>query len=164
MLTLYFTPAALGYLSQCILASLIAGYFVIRFVLRRAERLAHQGLLTGFFVCVALLTFLFTMETATSPAERLSGVDLCLGFLEHRSNVIGLAACILRLIVNPKIARQPTLAICPDSGRFRWLDLDPSPLRSPSPIGLRSVRGGLRKAFCGGLRLPQKATFPLFPP
>ena len=71
MPSLYLTPAALGYLSQLILALLITGYFVARLLMRRADRPTHRVLLTGFFVCIALLTLLLALEAATSPSERL---------------------------------------------------------------------------------------------
>jgi len=67
----YLTPAALGYLSQFILALLIAGYFVARLIRRRASRPAHFGLLTDFLTCVALLTLLLTLDAAFSPTDRL---------------------------------------------------------------------------------------------
>ena len=39
--------------------------------MRRGRRPAHLLLMTGFFVCVAVLTLLLALEAATSPAERL---------------------------------------------------------------------------------------------
>ena len=73
---MFFTPASLGYLSQFILALLIAGYFIARLLSRRAERPAHRVLLTGFFVCIALLTLLLTLEAALPPSERWDAVIL----------------------------------------------------------------------------------------
>jgi DNA-binding NarL/FixJ family response regulator/signal transduction histidine kinase len=67
----YFTPAALSYLSQFILALLIAGYFVARLIRRGADRPAHRVLLTGFFACVALLILLLGLEAALSLYQRL---------------------------------------------------------------------------------------------
>jgi hypothetical protein len=71
MPTWYLTPAALSYLSQFILALLIAGYFVARLLTPRASRPAHRVLLTGFFLCIALLTLLFTLDASFSPTDRL---------------------------------------------------------------------------------------------
>ncbi len=68
---MYLTPAALSYLAQFILALLIAGYFVIRLLARCADRPAHRALLTGFFVCVVLLTLLFTLDASFAPTDRL---------------------------------------------------------------------------------------------
>lgn len=75
-MALYFTPAALGYLAQAILALLIAGYFIARLLPRRADRPAHRVLLTGFFVCIALLTRLLILEAALPPSERWYAVIL----------------------------------------------------------------------------------------
>ncbi len=88
MPTLYLTPAALSYLSQFSLALLIAGYFIARLLMRRADRPTHRVLLTGFFVCVALLTLLLALETATSPAERLY-------FLFPQTTVLALGILLL---------------------------------------------------------------------
>jgi len=88
MPTWYLTPAALGYLSQFILALLIAGYFIARLLRPRASRPAHFGLLTGFFVCVALLTLLLALEAATSPSERLY-------FLFPQTTVLALGIVLL---------------------------------------------------------------------
>jgi len=88
MPALYFTPAALGYLSQFILALLIAGYFIARLLMRRADRPAHRVLLTGFFVCVALLTLLLALEAATSLSERLY-------FLFPQTTVLALGIVLL---------------------------------------------------------------------
>lgn len=71
MPAIYLTPAALGFLSQFILALLIAGYFVTRLLMRRANRSAHWLLLTGFFICIALLTFLLFAESALPLHQRL---------------------------------------------------------------------------------------------
>jgi DNA-binding NarL/FixJ family response regulator/signal transduction histidine kinase len=68
---LYLTPAALSYLSQFILALLIAGYFVARLIPRGADRPAHRVLLTGFFACVALLILLLGLEAALPLYQRL---------------------------------------------------------------------------------------------
>lgn len=76
MPTLYFAPAALSYLSQFILALLIAGYFIARLLPRRADRPAHRVLLTGFFVCITLLTLLLILEAALPPSERWYAVIL----------------------------------------------------------------------------------------
>ncbi len=67
----YLTPAALSYLSQFILALLIASYFVVSLLMPRASRPAHKVLLTGFFICIALLTLLLTLDAAFSPTDRL---------------------------------------------------------------------------------------------
>ena len=88
MPALYLTPAALSYLSQFILALLIAGYFVARLLPRRADRPAHRMLLTGFLVCIATLTLLLTLEAATSPAERLY-------FLFPQTTVLALGIVLL---------------------------------------------------------------------
>jgi HAMP domain-containing protein len=88
MPALYFTPAALGYLAQFILALLITGYFVVRLLPRRADRPAHRMLLTGFFACVAVLTLLFALEAATSSAERLF-------FLFPQTTVLALGILLL---------------------------------------------------------------------
>ena len=85
---LYLTPAALSYLSQFILALLIAGYFVARLLPRRADRPAHRMLLTGFLVCIALLTLLLALEAATSPADRLY-------FLFPQTTVLALGIVLL---------------------------------------------------------------------
>jgi len=69
-------PPRWAYLSQAILAVLIAGYFVARLLPRRASRPAHQTLLTGFFVCTALLTLLFTLDASFSPSDRLAPLYL----------------------------------------------------------------------------------------
>lgn len=71
MPTLYFTPAALSYLSQFILALLIAGHFVARWLTRRAERSPHMALLTSFFVCVVLLILLLGLEAALPVYQHL---------------------------------------------------------------------------------------------
>lgn len=73
---LYLTPAALGYLSQLILALLITGYFVVQLVTRRASWPAHTVLLTGFFACITLLMLLFTLDAAFPPTERLYALYL----------------------------------------------------------------------------------------
>ncbi len=75
-------------MSQFILALLIAGYFIARLLTRRADRPAHRVLLTGFFVCIALLTLLFALEAATSPAERLY-------FLFPQTTVLALGIVLL---------------------------------------------------------------------
>ncbi|MCX6032776.1 MAG: response regulator, partial [Chloroflexi bacterium] len=74
--TLYFTPAALGYLAQFILALLIAGYFIARLLPRRADRPAHRVLLTAFFACITLLTLLLILEAALPSGERWYAVIL----------------------------------------------------------------------------------------
>ncbi|MCX6031796.1 MAG: hypothetical protein NT169_21155, partial [Chloroflexi bacterium] len=82
---LYLTPAALGYLSQLILALMITGYFVARLASRRASRPAHMPLLTGFFACITLLILLFILDAAFPPTVRLYAL-----FLENTVLALGI--------------------------------------------------------------------------
>ena len=85
MPTWYLTPAALGYLSQLILALMITGYFVARLMARGASRPAHMVLLTGFFACIAVLILLFFLGAAFPPTERLYAL-----FLENTVLALGI--------------------------------------------------------------------------
>jgi hypothetical protein len=79
MPALYLTPASQSYLAQLSMALLITGYLVISLLrpdAARARRPAHMLLLTGFFACITLLSFLFFLDAALPPTERLLAVYL----------------------------------------------------------------------------------------
>jgi len=84
----YLTSAAIGYLTQLILAALISGYFLLR--LRRGQCPPHTRWLTGFFT--ALTGFLATLflEASLLPTPRLAAVFL-------QNPILGLAVtCLLQ--------------------------------------------------------------------
>jgi signal transduction histidine kinase len=87
---IYLTPAAVGYLTQFILALTITGYFTYRALVtrRRDDRPAHLPLLAGFFACVATIVLLFFLDAALPPSPRLSAV-----YLEN--TVVGLFLTLL---------------------------------------------------------------------
>ncbi len=76
MPTWYLTPASLGYLTQLIMALMIAGYLIARLMTPRASRPAHAVLLTAFFACITLLALLFFLEASLLPTERLYALFL----------------------------------------------------------------------------------------
>ena len=59
---LYFTPAAIGYLTQFILAAAITLYLINR--LRHTTRRMPTALLAGFFVATALFILLLFLDVA----------------------------------------------------------------------------------------------------
>ncbi|MEW5717614.1 MAG: hypothetical protein AB1817_03210 [Chloroflexota bacterium] len=86
MSEIYLTPAAIGYLTEFILAAAIALYLASR--LRRTRFLAQTVLLVCFFATTALFILLLLGDGALSPSQRLSAVfleniaaGLCLVFL-----------------------------------------------------------------------------------
>ena len=87
-MNLYLTPASLSYLTQFIIALLIAGYLVIRFGSWRSHQPAHLRLLTAFMTGIALLSLLFLLESALPP-------DLRLYALYAQNTVLGVALILL---------------------------------------------------------------------
>ena len=83
---LYFTPAAIGYLCQFIVAAAITLYLIHR--LRHPPRQMHAFLLAGFFAATALLVLLLFIDVALLPGERLRAV-----YLEN--TVIGLMLVLI---------------------------------------------------------------------
>ncbi len=86
MPVIYLTPAAIGYLTQFILAAAITLYLAGR--LRRTARQMQTALLTGFFAAVTLFILLLFFDVALLPDQRLYAVflqtiaaGLCLIFL-----------------------------------------------------------------------------------
>ncbi len=78
MLDLYLTPAAIGYLTQLILALAITGYLVYRLIAdrRHGTLAAYAWYLTGIFVTVAVLVLLLCGDAALPPSTRLYAVYL----------------------------------------------------------------------------------------
>ncbi len=72
----YLTPAAIGYLTQFIMALTIMGYFGYRSVVawRRHEKSVHTPLLATFFASVAVIVLLFFLDAALPPSPRLHAV------------------------------------------------------------------------------------------
>ena len=71
---MYLTPAAVGYLTQLILAALISGYFL--YLLRRTGRVSHIVWLSGFFVALTGFIATLFLEAALLPTPRLYAVFL----------------------------------------------------------------------------------------
>ena len=77
MPALYLTPAAVSYLNQIILATLISGYLLLRFTRRGAEsRTAADWQLLAIFVSVILVSAAFFFEVTLLPAGRFVAVVL----------------------------------------------------------------------------------------
>jgi DNA-binding NarL/FixJ family response regulator/signal transduction histidine kinase len=70
----YLTPAAVGYLTQLILAALISGYFLC--LLRQPGRVPHIVWLSGFFVALTGFIATLFLEAALLPTPRLYAVFL----------------------------------------------------------------------------------------
>ena len=75
---LYLTPAAIGYLTQCVLALAITGYLVyrLRAAHRGGEDTAHLRLVTGIFAATTMLVLLMFGDAALAPTQRLYPVYL----------------------------------------------------------------------------------------
>ena len=74
MPTLYVTPAAVGYLTQLILAAAITLYLAS--LLRRTTRRTQTALLLGFFAFTALFILLLFLDAALPTDRRLYAVYL----------------------------------------------------------------------------------------
>jgi len=74
MFSLYLTPAALGYLTQMILSTLISGYLIVLVYRQPSPQPAHLRYLIAFFL--VLTTFITTLflEVALLPTPRLYAV------------------------------------------------------------------------------------------
>lgn len=70
----YLTPAAIGYLTQLILAALISGYFA--YLLLRSPRQAHRRWLTAGFTLLSGFLALMFLDAALLPTPRLGIVFL----------------------------------------------------------------------------------------
>ena len=68
---LFLTPAAIGYLTQIIVAGLISGYILLS--LRRSVRRSTL-LLSGFFICLSGLIAALLCESALPPTQRIYAV------------------------------------------------------------------------------------------
>ncbi len=66
---LYLTPAALGYLTQLILAGLIGGYVLL--LARKPGRPHHTLWLSAFMICIALFIATLFLEVSVLPTPRL---------------------------------------------------------------------------------------------
>ncbi|MCX7855081.1 MAG: HAMP domain-containing protein, partial [Anaerolineae bacterium] len=75
---IYLTPASIGYLTQCILALAIAGYFGSRAIAswRRGEKSVPVCLLAAFYGSAVLVMLLFFLDAALPPTPRLYAVYL----------------------------------------------------------------------------------------
>lgn len=87
MLTLYLTPASIGYLSQLILSFSITVYLLQRSILYKNYS-TRTRLLTSFFTAITLFVGLLFLDAATLPAQRLYFV-----YLEN--TVLGIALILL---------------------------------------------------------------------
>ncbi|MBN1261267.1 MAG: HAMP domain-containing histidine kinase, partial [Anaerolineae bacterium] len=66
---LYLTPAAVGYLTQFLLAILISGYLL--WLVRTPHHPRHARWLIGFFICIALFIATLFFEVTLLPTQRL---------------------------------------------------------------------------------------------
>jgi signal transduction histidine kinase len=73
---LYFTPASLGYLTQCVLSLVITAYLLYGYVVRPQTRSTQTALLTGVFAVTTLFVSLLFLEAALLPTPRLYVVYL----------------------------------------------------------------------------------------
>jgi len=89
-MSLYLTPAAIGYLTQFVMALTILGYFSTRAVSarRRHENAGQAPLLACLFACVAAVVLIFFLDAALPPSPRLYEV-----YLEN--TVIGLLVTMM---------------------------------------------------------------------
>ncbi|MBI5964575.1 MAG: response regulator [Chloroflexi bacterium] len=87
MLTLYLTPASIGYLTQFILSLGITVYLLQRLIPNK-DRNMQTGLLTSFFAVVTLFVGLLFLDAAALPAQRLYFV-----YLEN--TVLGIALVLV---------------------------------------------------------------------
>jgi hypothetical protein len=71
---LYLTPAAVGYLTQLLLAVLITGYML--WLARSPRHPPHARWLVGFFGCITLFIATLFLEVALLPTQRLRVVYL----------------------------------------------------------------------------------------
>ncbi len=76
MVSLYLTPAALGYLTQMILSTLISGYLIVLMYRRSSPRPAHLRHLTAFFLGLTAFIGTLFLEVALLPTPRLYAVFL----------------------------------------------------------------------------------------
>ncbi|MBN2393229.1 MAG: hypothetical protein JXR84_21040, partial [Anaerolineae bacterium] len=76
MFSLYLTPAALGYLTQLILSTLISGYLVVLVYRQPSPRPAHLRWLTAFFLGLTAFIGTLFLEVALLPTPRLYAVSL----------------------------------------------------------------------------------------
>lgn len=89
MLSLYLTPASIGYLTQLVMVLVIVGLLIYRLLATsRGRRPAHAVLLTAFFAALAVLILLFFIENSSLPDYRLYAV-----YLEN--TVVGLVIVFL---------------------------------------------------------------------
>ena len=76
MFSLYLTPAALGYLTQLILVTLISGYLIVLRYRHPPPRPAHLRCLTTFFLGLTAFIATLFLEAAQPPTPRLYAVAL----------------------------------------------------------------------------------------
>ncbi len=87
MLTLYLTPASIGYLAQLILSFSITVYLLQRSIIHKNYS-TQTRLLTSFFAAITLFVCLLFLDAAALPAQRLYFV-----YLEN--TVLGIALVLL---------------------------------------------------------------------
>lgn len=73
---IFLTSAAISYLSQSILALVIALYFSYQAVIKRGRNPIHARLFIGVYISVTVLCTLFFLDTAFLPTQRLLVVYL----------------------------------------------------------------------------------------